>query len=159
MQQLALEERRLLGPRASWHVGDVAWGIRQHEGREPEWKIRLWVEDGRTVAWSWLKGERELEHDIHPEHLRLIDEVLDEPAARIAYAFEDDTERRAALGRHGFTAEGSAMHFLVCDLPDAPPLPELPGGFRYVTVGDDDLAERVAIHRDVWAPSRVTESS
>ena len=50
MQQLALEQRRLLGPRAPWHVGDVAWGLRQHEGRENEWKIRLWVEDGRVVA-------------------------------------------------------------------------------------------------------------
>ena len=27
------------------------------------------------------------------------------------------------------------------------------------TVGPGDLAERVAIHRDVWEPSRVTESS
>lgn len=41
MQQLALEQRRLLGPRAPWHVGDVAWGLRQHEGREPEWTFRL----------------------------------------------------------------------------------------------------------------------
>ena len=61
MQQLALEQRRLLGPRAPWHVGDVAWGLRQHEGREHEWKIRLWVEDERVVAWSWLKQDgREL---------------------------------------------------------------------------------------------------
>ena len=78
MQQLALEQRRLLGPRADWHVGDIAWGVRQHEGRESEWKIRHWIEDGRVVAWSWLKqdGRNRLEHDVHPDYLHLLDEIL-----------------------------------------------------------------------------------
>src|SRR5919108_4631020 len=83
MQQLALEQRGLLGDRAPWHIGDVAWGLRQHEGREDEWSIRLWVEDGRVAAWSWLKrdGRDRLELDVHPEHLHLLDELLDEPRA------------------------------------------------------------------------------
>jgi GNAT superfamily N-acetyltransferase len=161
MQQLALEQRRLLGPRAPWHVGDIAWGLRQHEGRESEWKIGLWVEDGRVVAWSWLKqdGRDRLEHDVHPQHLHLLDEVLTEPAARVAFAFEDDVERRAALARHGFTEPDEPMHYLVRDLPEAPGLRPLPEGFRYGTVSGEDVPERVSIHREVWAPSRVTESS
>ena len=161
MQQLAVEQRRRLGPRAPWHVGDLAWGLRQHEGRESEWKIRLWVEDGRTVAWSWLKqdGPDILEHDVHPNHLNLLDEILAEPTARAAPAYEDDAERREALARHGFTQPGDATHFLVRDLSERPEPPRLPEGFRYRTVGDDDIAERVSIHREVWAPSRVTESS
>jgi len=161
MQQLALEQRRLLGVRAPWHIGDVAWGLRQHEGREHEWKIRLWVEDGRVAAWSWLKqdGRDRLELDVHPRHLHLLDEILAVPAARLAFAFEDDDERRTALTRHGFTQPGDTMHFLVRDLPEPPELPPLPDGFRYRTVGADDLTERVSIHRDVWAPSRITESS
>ena len=166
MQQLALEQRRLLGARAYWHVGDVAWGLRQHEGRESEWKIRLWVEDGRVVAWSWLKadGRDKLEHQVHPEHLHLLDEILAEPAAHVAYAFEDDTELREALARHGFIEpQEQAMHYNAIELTDAPELPELPEGFRYRTVGHDDIPERVSIHRAVWgrpdAPSRFTESS
>jgi ribosomal protein S18 acetylase RimI-like enzyme len=161
MQELAIEERRLLGPRAPWHVGDVAWGLRQHEGREDEWKIRLWVEGGRTVAWSWLKqdGRERLEHDVHPDHLHLLDEILAEPAARVASAYEDDAEQRDALARHGFTQPGEATHFLVRDVPEPPDPPSLPDGFRYRTVGEDDVPERVSIHREVWAPSRVTESS
>jgi GNAT superfamily N-acetyltransferase len=74
-------------------------------------------------------------------------------------AFADDAERRAALGRHGFTEPGQAMHYLVRELTDPPELPPLPAGFRYGTVGDGDIAERVSIHREVWAPSRVTEGS
>jgi ribosomal protein S18 acetylase RimI-like enzyme len=161
MQQLALEQRRLLGPRAPWHVGDIAWGFRQHEGRENEWKIRLWIEDGRVVAWSWLKhdGRDLLEHDVHPDHLHLLDEILAEPAARVAFAFEDDTEQRAALARHGYRRPDSTMHYLVRDLPDPPEPPALPEGYRYRMVGADAVPERVSVHREVWAPSRVTESS
>ena len=160
MQQLAREQRRLLGPRAPWHVGDIAWGLRQHEGRETEWKIRLWAEDGCVVAWSWLKRTGlELDHDVHPDYLHLLDEILAEPAARVAFAFEDDAQQRAALARHGFTHPGDAMHYLVCDLAGRPEPPPLPHGFRYRTVGAADVPERVSIHREVWAPSRVTESS
>jgi ribosomal protein S18 acetylase RimI-like enzyme len=161
MQQLALEQRRLLGDRAAWHIGDVAWGLRQHEGREDEWSIRLWVEDGRVVAWSWLKqdGRGRLELDIHPEYHHLLDEMLAEPRARVAFALEDDDDLRTALARHGFTKPEEPMHFLVRPLESPLPLPDLPEGFRYRTAGAGDVAERVAIHRDVWAPSRVTESS
>jgi ribosomal protein S18 acetylase RimI-like enzyme len=167
MHELALEQRRLLGVRAPWHVGDVTWGLCQHEGREHEWKIRVWKEDGRVLAWSWLKGDRgALEFDVRRDRLDLLDEILAEPEARTTVAFEDDVEVRAALERHGFTAgeanvsrQGPLLHFLARDLSEAPDPPPLPEGFRYRTVEDGDLAERVEIHRDVWAPSRVTESS
>jgi ribosomal protein S18 acetylase RimI-like enzyme len=160
MQQLALAQRRLLGPRAPWHAGDIAWGLRQHTGREHEWRIRLWEEDGAVVAWSWLKGATgKLELDVRPDRTELLDEILDEPDATTAYAFEDDAELRAALARHGFVHPGETMQFNVRDMPERPEPPQLPEGFRYRTVGPDDLAERVAVHRDVWAPSRVTDES
>src|SRR6266487_2143852 len=168
MHELALEQRRELGVRAPWHVGDVTWGLRQHEGREHEWKIRVWNDDGRVVAWSWLKSDRALlEFDVKRDRLDLLDEILAEPDARTAVAFEDDREVRAAFERHGFREPGDAgvsrqgplMHFLARDLPEAPEPPPLPEGFRYRTVEPGDLTERVAIHRDVWAPSLVTESS
>jgi ribosomal protein S18 acetylase RimI-like enzyme len=168
MHELALEQRRELGVRAPWHVGDITWGLRQHEGREHEWKIRIWKDGDRTVAWSWLKGDRGLlEFDVRRDRLDRLDEILADPEARTTVAFEDDAEVLAALARHGFTEQadirvtrqGSVMHFLASDLPEAPEMPPLPDGFRCRTVEPDDLAERVAIHRDVWAPSRVTESS
>jgi len=91
MHELALEQRRELGVRAPWHVGDVTWGLRQHEGREAEWKIRVWKDGERTVAWSWLKGDRALlEFDVRRDRLDLLDEILADPDARTAVAFEDD---------------------------------------------------------------------
>jgi ribosomal protein S18 acetylase RimI-like enzyme len=160
MHALALEQRRELGVRAPWHVGDVTWGLRQHEGREAEWKIRVWKHGERTVAWSWLKGDRALlEFDVRRDRLDLLDEILTDPDARTAVAFEDEEEVLAALSRRGFTQPGDRMHFLARNLPEAPEPPLLPDGFRCRTVEPADLAERVAIHRDVWAPSRVTEAS
>jgi len=156
MQRLAVEQRRLLGPRAQWHVGDIAWGRWQHEGREHEWELRQW--DDR--AWSWLRLDRgTLDCDVHRDHWELLDEILDEPRARTAYAFEDDAKTRSVLARHGFSAPGEPLHFYARDLAERPELPPLPEGFRERTVEEADLAERVAVHRDVWAPSRVTESS
>ena len=168
MHELALEQRRELDVRAEWHIGDVTWGLRQHEGREDEWKFRIWQDGGRTVAWSWLKGDRGLlDFDVRRDRLDLLDEILAEPRARTTVAFEDDAEVREALLRNGFTEDGDVgpsrhgplMHFLARDLSEAPELPVLPEGFRFRTMEDADFAERVAIHCDVWAPSRVTESS
>jgi ribosomal protein S18 acetylase RimI-like enzyme len=168
MHELALEQRRELGVRAQWHLGDITWGLRQHEGREDEWTIRIWRDGDRAVAWSWLKGDRGLlEFDLRRDRLDLLDEILAESAARSTGAFEDDEETREALLRNGFTEneaagltrQGSVMYFLARDLPEAPEPPPLPDGFQYRTVEPDDLAERVAIHRDVWSPSRVTETS
>ncbi|MES1248249.1 MAG: N-acetyltransferase [Actinomycetota bacterium] len=154
MQRLAVEQRRRLGDRAPWHTGDLAWARWQHAGREDEWEIRTWGDD----AWSWLRLDTGLlDYDVgRPE---LLDEVLAEPRARSTHAFADDEARIAALARHGFTTPGHELHFNARALDEAPPLPDLPDGFRYRTVEDADLAERVAIHREVWAPSRVTEES
>jgi ribosomal protein S18 acetylase RimI-like enzyme len=160
MHELALEQRRALGVRAQWHVGDITWGLRQHEGREHEWTFRLWWDDDRVVAWSWLKSDRGvLEHDVHPAHEHLLDEILDEPGARVASSFEDDETRRAALERHGFVRPDDALYVNSCAVPKAPRQAPLPDGFRLRTVEPAELAERVAVHRDVWAPSRVTEAS
>ena len=86
--------------------------------------------------------------------------MLDEPDATVAFALEDDEESRNALRRRGFVhPEDEILHMLARGLDQAPePLP-VPDGFAARTVADADLAERVAVHRDVWAPSRVTEES
>src|SRR5947208_205918 len=85
MHELALAQRRELGVRAPWHVGDITWGLRQHEGREDEWTIRVWKDGERTVAWSWLKGDRALlEFDVRRDRLDLLDEILADPDGRFA---------------------------------------------------------------------------
>jgi hypothetical protein len=109
MHELALRQRRELGVRAPWHVGDITWGLRQHEGREDEWTIRIWEDAGSTVAWSWLKGDRGLlEYDVRRDRLDLLDEIFAAPDVRTSVAFDDDAEVQAALLRNGFTADADA---------------------------------------------------
>jgi len=153
MQRLAVEQRGLLGDAATWHVGDIAWGIFQHAGREDEWDFRTW--DGR--AWAWLRlPTGQLDFDVHAKHGELLDEVLADPRVKSTWGFD---EQRQTLERHGFAKPVESLHFYARAVAEPPELPELPDGFRYRTVVDDDLRERVAVHRDVWAPSRVTEES
>ena len=107
MHELALEQRRELGVRAPWHVGDITWGLRSHEGREDEWTIRIWRDGGRTVAWSWLKGDRgQLEYDVRRDRLELADAVLvvrpDEAVGGEAAAGSlDDAVERGAVRPRG----------------------------------------------------------
>src|SRR4051794_22115470 len=157
MQRLAVRQRQALGDRALWHSGDIVWGLWQHAGREHEWEFRHWGED----AWSWLRPESgQLDFDVSVDRPDLLDEILAEPRAKTAWAFEDDGERLAVLERHGFAARReSTLSFNVLELSEPPQPPELPDGFSYGTAGPDDLAERVAVHCDVWAPSRVTDES
>jgi ribosomal protein S18 acetylase RimI-like enzyme len=150
MQELAVEQRRMLGERAPWHPGDIVWSLRDAA------EVRVWEEGGKVVAWSWL-DDGSLELDVRHDRRDLLDEILSEPEASGVWAFEDDGDYRAALARHGFTRPGRAFHFNVRDVPEAPAQAPLPDGFRLRTVEPDDLAERVAVHRDVWAPSRLTE--
>jgi ribosomal protein S18 acetylase RimI-like enzyme len=153
MQRLAVRQRGLVGDRAMWHVGDIAWGLWQHVGREAEWEFRTWGDD----AWSWLNLESgKLEFDVAADRPDLLDEILAEPRARTTSAFD---ELRPVLARHGFATEVSSMHFNVRELDEPPAVPPLPDGFHCRTVADSDLSERVAVHQDVWAPSRVTEES
>jgi ribosomal protein S18 acetylase RimI-like enzyme len=166
MQELAIEVRRREGRRAPWHIGDLAWGFRQHAGREGEWTIRIWEENGEVVAWSWLRDDPSgcnLDHDIHPRHRggALHDELFAAaPEAVTAWAMDDDAESAAALTRHGFVAPGDAATFHARGLSDVSAAPlQLPDGFSLRTVEPADVAERVAIHQDVWAPSKVTEES
>lgn len=160
MQKLAQDCRRLIGPQARWHTGDIAWNFRQHAGREDEWRVRLWEDEGDVVGWSWFQAETAaLDHDVHPHHRQLLDEILDEPAARSASVVHGDDESLEAFARHGFTERGDEMRMNELTLAKTSDPPALPEGFRYRTVDGDDLAERVAVHQDVWAPSRVTEES
>lgn len=150
MQRLAVAQRRLLGPRAPWHPGDLAWGLRDATA------VRTWEEDGEVVAWAWLHGG-ELDFDLRADRRALLDEILADPDAESSWAFEDDGDARAALERHGFTKPGAVLHYFVRELAEPPEPPELPDGFTYGTAGAPDLAERVDAHRDVWHPSRLTE--
>lgn len=160
MQAVTAEAWRIEGPHAPAHVGDLAWQRYQHSGREHEWRVRLWQRGGKDVAWAWVAGS-DLLWCIHPEvRVRLADEVLGWADAERVEVQSTDEISLAALERHGYRPDPEARLLAVHHRKIAgEPQLEAPEGFRLRTVGPDDLAARVELHRIVWDPSRVTEES
>jgi ribosomal protein S18 acetylase RimI-like enzyme len=168
MQTLVGELWRLEGPHVENHVGDVAWQRFQHAGREGEWRLRVWEEDGEPMAWAWIRRPATLGHEIHPRHRggALHEELLDWFEAEAdgdelrVSSLTTDQERLAFLRSHSYDIEPTARAFAyhlreLGEIPD----PVLPDGYRLRTVESADLEARVELHRVVWAPSRVTVES
>jgi len=166
MQRLVQDAWALVGPQNNWHVGDVAWQTTQHVGREPEWRRQLWEEDGRVVAYGWLRLPGTLDWQVDPRRPELVDDVLAwfEGEAQ-GETLEASTIAHDAAGIESLRARGyEEMHdepwyaFLERALDDVPE-PEPPDGYTLRTVGDGDLEARVAVHRAAFHPSRVTTES
>jgi ribosomal protein S18 acetylase RimI-like enzyme len=164
MQALQQELWAVQGPYVATHVGDLAWWLHRPEG-----KRRLWLDGDRCVAWGWLFAPALLDCGVHPEHHggALHREVLGwaeeegEGEVLTTYALETDDATMAFLASLGYERpepyKWYAFHVRELDDDDVAE-PELPDGFRVRTVdGEDDFRKRVAIHRAVWKPSRVTE--
>ena len=171
MQELQQELWRLEGPRVHAHVGDLAWWATMRFGAEREWKRRLWLEDGRCVAWAWLDRPGSLDHEVHRDHRggALHEEVLDwfeseaeADAPLNAWAMDGDEATSQLLGRRGYEQPESlkSLVYYVRELDRPVEVPPLPVGFALRTVrGEPDVHERVEVHRAAWAPSRFTEES
>jgi len=156
-------------------LGELAWtwGSGQNR-RAAEWRHRLWLDGGRTVAWGWVTlpemiriaegrdelGDTRLVWQVHPDHRELLDEVLQwfdavaggaRRCTSTRVANEDAVER---LGRHGYRRDQSAPwsqlnHRPLGELEE----PVLPPGFRLRTAADVDPVDIVAVHQAAWHPS------
>ena len=152
LRSLAVAQRRLTPKRTNWHSGDLAWQI----GRELEWDIRIWEDGGEVVGWTWKKGD-EIEFEVREDHRGLIAEMLEDSGLRTVRVLVNDEEIVAAIAEQGFTVRGEWTMFFNHQAFDGPPeVAPLPDGFTLRSIEPDDLVERVAIHRDVWAPSQLT---
>jgi mycothiol synthase len=160
-----------------FHVGDLLWQRYMYEDAvvDPAERIRVWDgADGNVAGFAWYYPPAEAALNVHP---RLRGEGAIE-AAMLAWAderrralaagksvgpltasvFDGDAATAAVLAARGFARSGSVP--MVCfarDLAEPIPAPALPDGFVVRPLhGDDEYEERVAIHREVWHPSRVT---
>ena len=147
------------------HIGGMAWERFEHIGREPEWPTRLWLEDGRVVAWAWL-----YEHDpdvlyvqVHPDRPALMDEALDwfEAVAdagelEVMVSEREHLLRRALVAR-GFSAKPNAPYGLLNrrDLTDLPEL-VVPPGHRVLSMAEKPDPDRRAGRLTGAAWSRIS---
>jgi len=172
MQSLQQELWSTEAERTHAHVGDLAWWETQLVGRAHEWKRHLWLDGDRCVAWAWLDRPAKLDYEVHVDQRgrALHEEVLDwfeseaeADADRLeAWVMDGDDVTLGLFGRRGFDrpAHAPSYEYYVRELSEQQPVPVLRDGFRLRTVrGEEDLHERVEVHRAVWAPSRVTDES
>jgi ribosomal protein S18 acetylase RimI-like enzyme len=127
-----------------------------------------------VVGVAWPSGGQ-VDLLVHPRHRALDEELLAwaedrrrdegvaagarEPTTLTASAYEGDRARQAVLRRRGYEclAGEGGLYFNTRALDGALPVPRLPEGYtlRHVA-GEADLERRVAVHRDAFAPSRMT---
>ena len=167
MQALQQELWALEGPWVLTHVGDLAWWL--HRGAEKDWNRRLWLDGDRCIAWAWLWPPAALDYDVHPEHRggsveREVLEWFESEAGGTdlltTFVLEGDADRLAVLTERGYGASEplSWYAYHVQELDRELPDPVVPDGFTLRTVRTAaDFHKRVALHRAVWAPSRLTE--
>jgi ribosomal protein S18 acetylase RimI-like enzyme len=160
-------------PYPYWHLGDLLWSMNYSPTIDPVDQAGLWEDaNGRLVGFVWYDAG-----DIVPQvHPRLRSSgVLEEPmlawatrrARETAQALDGNTELAAfvdegdaaytsLLQRHGFERGEWSTVRMRRGLDDAIPAPSPPVGTTIRPVREDEIEERVALHREAFHPSRFT---
>lgn len=169
MQELAAACTGLQAPFATTHVGDLAWRRYQHLDVLDRVRIRLWADAaGTLVAWGWVPLAGELDFQIHPEADPAVThavlawfEQTEAGPQTTAWALSTDDRTIAALGDRGYVqGDDEWYEHLVFDLSAPPAARAVPDGYVVRPVrGEEELDERVEVHRAAFAPSRVVPES
>lgn len=164
-----------------FHPGDAVWQRFRlgAAGFDAALRIALWEEDDRVVGYAWFDDPDEVVVSIHPAVLptgtggHLLDQMLAWAEERRAIYAErgapsealtvsclrEDARLEALLAERGFATDGTVafranQRSLLDELPERP----VADGYRLADMTDEALIpERVAIHREVWHPSIITE--
>lgn len=162
-----LMAQRATGATGYMHVGDLLWGMFMHTQMNPARDHRIWfAEDGSVAGFVRLTPPAEFEMQV-AAHLRgqLEPDMLAWTRAHYAGAnpikltsvtMESETKTQAWLLANGFRRNDFEMFILTCDVRTAQPPPALAGAAIRPVAGEEEFAERVSIHREVWEPSKVT---
>jgi mycothiol synthase len=173
MRSLLVHAFALGGPANYCSVGELDWWRWGPTGGTFNIMnfAELWWDERDTlvgVVWRGTPWGTEMQLDLlpHPQHPEVIEAMLDwaEAEQRAAagstlatWAFTGDQPRVRALQARGYQPVDLAFSFLSQSLAaDFPVLP-LPAGYtlRHVQ-GEADYPARVEVHRDAFAPSRLT---
>lgn len=164
-------------PHSTWHVGDVLWGLYQNTVFEPHKHIQLWERHGNTLGFVWfyppsafswqLRADAEERDAIAREmldwaeqHRRDLAQGDEAALTLVTTALDGDAEQSALLERHGYQREENLIVHMRRTLDDEIPGSTLPPSVVVRPLnGAGEYAERVAIHREVWDPSKVTIES
>ena len=152
-------------------VGDLDWWRYKLDdpARPP---VRLWFDErGILAGFTWLNNRGEVDLIVHPRYRVIEDEMLaqaehkhgnrqadtGQPTTLTAWAYTHDDERHVVLRRRGYKRTETNLCHRGQRLDEPVSAAVLPAGYRIRSVrGEGDVEERVAVHRDAFAPSHMT---
>jgi ribosomal protein S18 acetylase RimI-like enzyme len=163
------------GQAAYMHVGDLLWGMRMHTQLRPERDHRIWFDQrGAVVGFARLHPPADILMQVSPrlrgagvlegemlawalaERAQHIEAGQPAPAITTAAA-GSDTATIAWLQSQGFAPNGDDLVILTRPLVDpVEGVAMTDGAEARAVAGEAEFPQRVSIHREVWAPSRVT---
>lgn len=163
-----------------FHIADFVWQcfMFTRDVFRPEERIRLTERpDGSLAGFAWVYPKRgEVALQIDPrlrgtaERWVIADDMLAwarerllasgeaPPGGLLVAELESDAEFATFAAERGFArTDDVPMRFHRRSLSEPIPAPSLPAGLTVRPVmGEDEFEQRVAIHREVWHPSRFT---
>lgn len=175
MRDMLIQTFALNGPPDYCSVGELDWWRWGPGGATGKMQIvELWWDEQDTLAgmaWPDAPWGSDVTLDllIHPAHPEVIEAMLtwaekhqraakdDEPLQLSTWAFTGDHQRATRLHLHGYSPGQKAYMFMGRDLAGALTAQPLPSGYHIRHVeGEADFPGRVEVHRDAFAPSRLT---
>jgi predicted N-acetyltransferase YhbS len=159
-----------------WHVGDLAWAMRERSHFDLSLHIRLLFAGDELIGWTWITGGGFIEMHLTPAHRSVaiyavmlqqsearLDRVAgagDPVAERSVFLPDHDHVLAAALAQRGFSAGTLALQVNRRELDQLPDVPALPAGWSFAAVDTDErINSRVECHRAAFAPSMLTAAA
>jgi ribosomal protein S18 acetylase RimI-like enzyme len=172
MQDLATRLWRAREALADWTPGDLAWWFHGPSSLKHE-TVGLWEEDGRLVAWGWVTEPADLELMIDPaapDSSAVVEDVLawlaeevvrrtspgGPPPAWGVWSIDFDPLVRE-LEERGFRPGEKGFVHTIRSLEEPFPPRAVPDGYEVRPLrGEEEIEQRVEVHRAAFAPSKMT---
>ena len=157
----------------AWHIGDLAWAMREHGHLELSLYIHLYLAGPRVVGWTFVRGRGFIDLHLHPAHrhaeayaamLATAEATIDattragDPVTGYGVWFwEGDAALVEAARQRGYAPKGDGLQVNRRSLEELPVARDLPAGWTTGAVDTEArLASRVECHRAAFAPSTLT---
>jgi mycothiol synthase len=148
-------------------LGDLDWW-RSAEAQPQSLHACLWFDDERLVGFGW-PTDNQVDIVTHPHYRQLDGAILDWAEARHlanpetahqpfkAWAYTRDTTRVQMLTKRDYLPAERALNFYQRQITASLPSIQLPTDYTVRNfIGMDEIEQRVMVHRDAFAPSKMT---